>query len=157
MNANRPDQAIQLDASERLMNTVLAATDAAYKASEAARTAKDFKETLIFTEAALLDEAYASGTLNGKNEAERERNRILFLGRDEGYHKIKAEYTRLANLAEDARNTQEATAREVGMWHAVIHYQTANLEYAAAQVSLQAAVIIHPPRVPKAPKTPKAN
>jgi len=157
MATNRPDATITTgDPTERLMSAVEASNVANYRAIEVNRQLKELKDELTFLEACILDEAYSTGALNGKNQEERERNRSVFLGHHPEYTAAKNEYDNAVRLCDEARIAQEATAREVGMWHAVIHYATAQAEFAAAQVSLQAAVVIHPPKPAKAPKA-KAN
>lgn len=144
------------DLASKLADAVEAANKAAARATEARRDLKEARDELALFEAAILDEAYSTGTLNGKNEEIRERNRMLFLDAHPDYQKDKQGVDYQSRLTDEANLTAEATNREVGMWHSVAHLSTAALQLAAAQVSLQATVLVHPPKAPKTPKA-KAN
>ena len=137
------------DMATKLGDAVEAANTAALRAMQARRALGEVREELALFEAAILNEAYATGALNGKNQEERERNRLLFLSRHDAYQKTRQAVDYQSRLCDEAEHAAAATARELGVWHTAANLSTAALQLMASQVSLQATVALHPPKLRK--------
>lgn len=97
--------------------------------TELSQKVREAEENLKLLEAQIIEDAFASRDIGGKNAEERGRAIKIYLASQAEYQKAQKQLARIETEYEMTKCEAEAAARLLGTWHSIAQMHSAQLNY----------------------------